>query len=164
MFTMWVIYWAIVFYALGQSMAGDHNSTNAADSLVAFGVTFDRVNQIATGFIAATILLLLITAFVERSATKSLCLYCSIISVAICFAAHLGTASQYFPVIRSAWNRSAHVLLLGEWIALAPFQMVMLHTLDGMAPNDIKFMWISAMTQALPSIAGQLASAVPVFA
>jgi len=135
-----------------------------------YGDIFHSINIISTLIIGVTLVVMvctylsilpgvesLTTAF-DPNCSRNVCLKCCIVAEVISFTTHLGLLLSWFPTVYSVWQRATHIILLGEWIAIAPFQIILLHTIDGITTVDLFSMWLSSCGQGLSTAFGIIAA------
>lgn len=85
-------------------------------------------------------------------------IFCSVSVNAIASLSHLAMALDLCPVLMSPFGRVSHVARFGEWVALVPLLVVMIHSLDIRDEFDVNYLFISSFLQQISVLCGAVAS------
>ena len=95
-----------------------------------------------------------------KGSLRSAPVYVTAVINLVSFLTYLSMANGIFPVILSSAGRMSHVIRWGQWIAIAPVLMVMMHSLDVRNQSDVTFLNVSVVIQVAAIVSGFYASYV----
>ena len=95
-----------------------------------------------------------------KGSLRSAPVYVTAVINLVSFLTYLAMAHALFPVIVSSAGRMSHVIRWGQWIAIAPVLMVMMHSLDVRNDSDMTFLNVSVVVQIAALLSGFYASYV----
>lgn len=96
----------------------------------------------------------------SKGSIRAVPILCSIVITFISFLSHLCMALDMLPVVFSQSSNMIHIVRLGEWIALAPLYLVMIHCLHIKNSSDWIFMWSSVFIQLISVVSAFIASSI----
>ena len=95
-----------------------------------------------------------------KGSLRSAPVYVTAVINLVSFLTYLAMANGIFPVILSSAGRMSHVIRWGQWIAIAPVLIVMMHSLDVRNESDMTFLNVSVVVQIAAIVSGFYASYV----